>query len=576
MSESSVPKITVNSILQLSVDSFEEKFINNKSETVYTINIRNLYNNKKWSLEKVYHDVEILHQELSKLLPQIPPFSSFSLFKSSRSFNTIVERKEEINEFLNECISRKDILSNKTFYEFIKMDKNFPEYIYNSPELIDIIENDSLCLNDLQYLPDENIIIGLLSNYNITKMVDSFIKNTEVLKWNKEELSAKDLSENDLHNPSANTNSAGAFCVYRVVTFKNKKNLLKVKLEKVFIKYFNDLTGSLFYDKKTNLFLIGFNSGKIIFYKVLPESVFTQFDYMADLKYHSSKISGIALNNMTNDFYTCGNDGKFCQGVVNLIYRENYSPELIHQNSAGYSYMYFDKKNERIYLSTYNGHLEVYLTSTEIASFISDINTSNHKYSLNDLYPYDIKNYLFSCSDLGNISVFDLCKPGQEKTTKELSYFNYYDSKFKIKSAIYDPETNEVITGDNYGRLIFWNLKYGKPIHVTKVNQNGKGICKIRFIDNSEEPNKILLVSCLDNTIYFVKLPLKWVDNEDIEKYEQVEIKVRSDLNAMIKIQDFLAKDEDYNSDEDSLNGWDYFANDAKEEQDKLKNKKKS
>ena len=576
MSESSVPKITVNSILQLSVDSFEEKFINNKSETVYTINIRNLYNNKKWSLEKVYHDVEILHQELSKLLPQIPPFSSFSLFKSSRSFNTIVERKEEINEFLNECISRKDILSNKTFYEFIKMDKNFPEYIYNSPELIDIIENDSLCLNDLQYLPDENIIIGLLSNYNITKMVDSFIKNTEVLKWNKEELSAKDLSENDLHNPSANTNSAGAFCVYRVVTFKNKKNLLKVKLEKVFIKYFNDLTGSLFYDKKTNLFLIGFNSGKIIFYKVLPESVFTQFDYMADLKYHSSKISGIALNNMTNNFYTCGNDGKFCQGVVNLIYRENYSPELIHQNSAGYSYMYFDKKNERIYLSTYNGHLEVYLTSTEIASFISDVNTSNHKYSLNDLYPYDIKNYLFSCSDLGNISVFDLCKPGQEKTTKELSYFNYYDSKFKIKSAIYDPETNEVITGDNYGRLIFWNLKYGKPIHVTKVNQNGKGICKIRFIDNSEEPNKILLVSCLDNTIYFVKLPLKWVDNEDIEKYEQVEIKVRSDLNAMIKIQDFLAKDEDYNSDEDSLNGWDYFANDAKEEQDKLKNKKKS
>ena len=576
MSESSVPKITVNSILQLSVDSFEEKFINNKSETVYTINIRNLYNNKKWSLEKVYHDVEILHQELSKLLPQIPPFSSFSLFKSSRSFNTIVERKEEINEFLNECISRKDILSNKTFYEFIQMDKNFPEYIYNSPELIDIIENDSLCLNDLQYLPDENIIIGLLSNYNITKMVDSFIKNTEVLKWNKEELSAKDLSENDLHNPSANTNSAGAFCVYRVVTFKNKKNLLKVKLEKVFIKYFNDLTGSLFYDKKTNLFLIGFNSGKIIFYKVLPESVFTQFDYMADLKYHSSKISGIALNNMTNNFYTCGNDGKFCQGVVNLIYRENYSPELIHQNSAGYSYMYFDKKNERIYLSTYNGHLEVYLTSTEIASFISDVNTSNHKYSLNDLYPYDIKNYLFSCSDLGNISVFDLCKPGQEKTTKELSYFNYYDSKFKIKSVIYDPETNEVITGDNYGRLIFWNLKYGKPIHVTKVNQNGKGICKIRFIDNSEEPNKILLVSCLDNTIYFVKLPLKWVDNEDIEKYEQVEIKVRSDLNAMIKIQDFLAKDEDYNSDEDSLNGWDYFANDAKEEQDKLKNKKKS
>ena len=236
--------------------------------------------------------------------------------------------------------------------------------------------------------------------------------------------------------------------------------------------------------------------------------------------------------------------------------------------------MYFDKNNERIYLSTYNGHLEVFLISTEFATFITEINTSNNKYTLNDLYPYEIKNYLFSCSDLGNISVFDLGKPGQEKTTKELSYFNYYESKFKVKSILYDSDTNQVITGDNYGRLIFWSLKYGKPIHVTKVTPNGKPIYKIRFIENSEEPNKLLLVSSVDKNIYFVKLPLKWVENEDIEKYEKIEIKVRSDLDAMMKIQDFLAKDEDYNSDEDSLNGWDYFANDAKEEQDKLKNKK--
>jgi hypothetical protein len=446
MSESSQPKVTVSSILQLNVDSFEEKFINNKNETVYTINILNLYNKKRWSLEKTYRDIEALHSELSKILPQIPSFSSFSLFKSSRSFNTILERKDEINEFLNECIERKDILSNKAFYEFIHMEKYFPEYIYNSPELIEVIENDNLTLNELQYLDQENILIALLSDFNITKRVDSFIKNTEVLKWNKEELSAQVLSENDLNNPNANPNSAGAFCVYKVVTFKNKKNLLKVKLEKIFIKYYNDLTGSLFYDPKTNLFLIGFNSGKIIFYKVLPESVYTQFDYMSDLQYHYSKVTGIALNNMTNNFYTCGADGKFCQGVINLIYRENYSPELIHQNSAGYSYMYFDKKNERIYLSTYNGHFEVYLISTELATFITEINTSNHKYCLNDLYPYAIKNYLFSCSDLGNVSVFDLGKPGQEKTTKELSYFNYYGAKFKIKSILYDSDTNQVIT----------------------------------------------------------------------------------------------------------------------------------
>ena len=217
MSESKQPNVTVNSILQLNVESFEEKFINNKNETVYTISIKNLYNKKKWTLEKTYRDIEILHSELSKILPQVPSFSSFSLFKSSRSYNTIVERKDEINEFLNECIARKDILSNKAFYEFIHMEKNFPEYIYNSPELIEIIENNNLTMNDFQYLDQENILIALLSDFNLLKKVDSFIKNTEVLKWNKEDLSPQAFGENDLNNENDNPNSAEAFFFYKVI-----------------------------------------------------------------------------------------------------------------------------------------------------------------------------------------------------------------------------------------------------------------------------------------------------------------------------------------------------------------------
>ena len=219
MSESTQPKLTVNSILQINVVSFEEKYINNKSETVYTINIRNLYNNKKWSLEKTYHDVELLNIELSKILPQVPSFSSFSLFKSSRSYNTIVERRDEINNYLNVCISRKDILSHKAFYDFIEIDKNFPEYIYNSPELVDVKDNSPLSVNEIQYLENENILFTLLSDFNITKRVDTFIKNKgEILNWNKEEVSPQMLSENDLNNSNADQNSEGSFCVYKVVT----------------------------------------------------------------------------------------------------------------------------------------------------------------------------------------------------------------------------------------------------------------------------------------------------------------------------------------------------------------------
>ena len=70
----------------------------------------------------------------------------------------------------------------------------------------------------------------------------------------------------------------------------------------------------------------------------------------------------------------------------------------------------------------------------------------------------------------------------------------------------------QVISGDNNRRFIFCSLKYGKLIHVTKVSSTGKGIARIRFIENSEEENKLLLVSCLDNNIYFVKLSVNdWI-----------------------------------------------------------------
>ena len=89
---------------------------------------------------------------------------------------------------------------------------------------------------------------------------------------------------------------------------------------------------------------------------------------------------------------------------------------------------------------------------------------------------------------------------------------------------------------------------------------------KIRFVDNPEGDSKILFASCMDNNIYFIKLPVNWLNNDDVEKYEKMEIKSRSDLEAMMKIQELLDKNEDYNSDEDSLNGWDYFALDTVEE----------
>ena len=563
--------ISVNSIIQVEVPSFEEKIINKKPETVYLIIFLNLYNKKRWQLEKTYQDFITLNGLLTKLIPKIPSFGKYnSIFKSSKDYNTIVKRKNEIYNFLFQCVARKDIISNKSFINFVELDKNFPEIIYNSPDFIEVIKDGQMTVTDMIFLEKENIIISIFSDMEITSRMDSYVKSGDILNFKKDDNYNQDMGVNEKGMENAKKNKVGGFSVQKLIVYKNKKNELKVKFENIFIKYFLEMTSSFYYDKEKNFFTLGLFSGKVLFYKIAPDSNFTQFDFLEELKYHSSKVTGLAINPKNNTLFSCDDSGNFFFGVLDMIHKKNYCPELINQSAKGYTRLFYEKENERLYLTTLNGHLEVYLTSSASPLFVTDIKTNlSLNYSLNDIVLYNIKHYLFSCSDNGNISVFDIGKSGKEKTTKELSFFNYYGAKFQMLTILYDPDKNEVITGDDNGRIIFWNLKYGKPTHVTRVSRKKKSVVKIRFVENPEGKNKLLYVSCMDNCIYFIKLPISWLNNDDVEKYEKIEIKSRSDLEAMMKIQQILDKDEDYNSDEDSLNGWDYFALDAVGERNK-------
>ena len=566
--------ITVNSIIQVEVPSFEEKIINKKPETFYLIILKNLYNKTRWQLEKTYQDFITLNSLLIKLLPKVPYFGKYnSIFKSSKDYNTMTQRKNEIYNYLTQCVARKDIISNKSFINFIELEKNFPELIYNSPNFIEVIKNEQMTVTDIIYLDKENIIFSIFSDMEITSRMDSYVKSGDLLNFKKDENYLQDMGVNEKNDENAKKNKVGGFSVQKLNVYKNQKGEFKVKLEDIFIKYFIEMTSSLYYDKDKNFFILGLFSGKVLFYKIAPDSNFTQFDFLEELKYHSSKVTGLATNPKNNTLFSCDDSGNFFFGVLDMIHKRNYCPELINQSAKGYTKLFYEKEKERLYLSTINGHLEVYLTSSASPLFIKDIETNTSlNYSLNDLVLYELKHYLFSCSDNGNISVFDLGKSGQEKTTKELSFFNYYNSKFQMLTVLYDQDKNEVITGDDNGRIIFWNLKYGKPTHVTRVSRKKSAVVKIRFLNNPENNNKLLYASCLDKCIYFILLPVNWLNNDEVEQYEKIEIKNRSDLEAMMKIQELLDKNDDYNSDEDSLNGWDYFALDAVEERKNKKN----
>ena len=252
---------------------------------------------------------------------------------------------------------------------------------------------------------------------------------------------------------------------------------------------------------------------------------------------------GLDIDPKKNLCYTCSSDKKF---MMTYLDEKNRYIEIANIQ-AGYTNLFFDKANERIFLTNEIGQVLIYLTNEEIPSLVKIIQT----HSKNVIRGLDInlkKYYIFTSSMKGDISILDLGNPGREKFIEELSYFG---AESQLRLVRYNEENNELLTGDQDGRVIVWNLKLGKTIYTWKAHT---GAITQMIYDSA---HKILITGGKDKRIVFWKLPEKWV-NEDVEKFEKDEIKNLNDTMAMLRLQKALEKKDDDSSDDDSLDGWDF------------------
>ena len=168
-----------------------------------------------------------------------------------------------------------------------------------------------MTVTDMIFLEKENIIISIFSDMEITSRMDSYVKSGDILNFKKDDNYNQDMGVNEKGMENAKKNKVGGFSVQKLIVYKNKKNELKVKFENIFIKYFLEMTSSFYYDKEKNFFTLGLFSGKVLFYKIAPDSNFTQFDFLEELKYHSSKVTGLAINPKNNTLFSCDDSGNF-------------------------------------------------------------------------------------------------------------------------------------------------------------------------------------------------------------------------------------------------------------------------
>ena len=521
--DSKEPQV-ITSTIMVDISSFEEKYIGNKMVTFFNVNVYDNYSRKKWTLPKRYSEFEALYKNLCQLIPNVPTIPGKSFFKLT-SKDALEKRKNHLETFLHGCVNRKDIMASEYFKVFLELEKHSPHLTYNSAEKKYELTELPIGIRDFFYLQEESIMFTACSDMKLASRVDSYITNVN-LPWEK------------------NTDH---ITVGAVIAFKLnfKANDPSGIFERRWAKSFPTQTGVINYSLDKNILMVGLDNGKIILFQTGLDTKYTEYELLYEGRPHSARVMGLDVDIKKYIAYSCSSDKKFM--ITNLSEKDKYIE--ISNIQAGFTNLFFDKVNERIFLTNEIGQVLIYLIGNEeIPTCVKTIQT----HSRNVIRGLDInlkKSYIFTSSMKGDISILDLGNVGREKFVEEISYFG---AESQLRVVRYNEENNELITGDQNGRVIVWNLKMGKTICTWKAHTGA--ITQMNY----DAAHKILITGGKDKRIIFWKLPEKWI-NEDVERFEKDEIKNLNDTMAMLKLQKALEKKDDLSSDDDdSLDGWDF------------------
>ncbi len=425
----------INSTLSIAIPTFTDKNLDKKNVTYYNIEVYNNYSKQQWGVEKRYNEFNDLRDKLVKLLPNIPALPGKTMFKVT-SYDGLTKRKLQLEQFLQSCVQRKDIMTSEAFKEFVEMERHSPELTANGPEKIAEYVDLPLGIRDFVYLKYENIMFLACSDMNIASRLDAYLTNVN-LPWEK---------KTDAHI------SVGAVFAYKVTNDSNNA----FYFEKLWAKSFPKQTGVISWEPESSTLAVGLDDGKIFFYKINSESNFLQFDELCELKPHSNRIMGLCFDSKSGYIYSCSSDKKFVVSEIN--YQESVTE--VTTGSHGFTNMLCDKKNERLFLTNEVGVVFVYSVSTFPPTLLTSVQTSS-KTSIRGFYIDYKKYYIFSATLAGKISVLDLGQPGKERFIKEITAFG---GNLKLRCLRYNSISNELISGDDTGRITIWSLKRGQPI----------------------------------------------------------------------------------------------------------------
>lgn len=424
----------ITSIIGVSIPEFSERYIEKKIVTFYKINVNNYFSKTDWLLEKRFSEFDSLSVKLNSTHTSVPVLPGKSLFKIS-AFEALQKRRIELEQFLKECVCRKDIVSNEAFQTFLEINKYAAELIYYSPVKLTQSDELPLGIRDLFFDPDEGVMFICCSDMNIISRTDSQLTNFNFF-WEKKAETYIPL---------------GALLCYSVELVDST-----YVFNNTFAKSFPVQTGVISWDKESNLLSVGLDDGEIYYFKHEITSNYSTFDELCNIKPHSDRVMGIGFDMHFGYIYSCSSDKKFV--VTDINYQSNMTE--IYTAQYGFTNLVYDKPNQRIFLTDEIGGVYVFSSNSFPPTQLHYVQLSS-KGSIRGLHLNTKSGLMFTSNMIGKICVLNLPQLGKEKLMNEISTFG---GNSKLRVVTYHAGNHEIITGDEQGRVTVWSLKEGQPI----------------------------------------------------------------------------------------------------------------
>ena len=514
-------------IIGITIKSFSEKYINKKTVTFYEVEVTSHITQNVWSVQRRYNEFKNLHASLSKIYVNLPQIPGISFFKIT-SEEQLNKRKIDLEKFLRDCVQRKDIFLNTDFRQFLELEKNAPEVIANDVKVKYDYKKLPLGVRGFIVVPHREIMCVCCSDMNIISRADSMLSNFS-FPWEKKKKS-------NSHIP------LGAAFIYQCKPDPNEI----YKIHKIWAKSFPIQTGVIFWEDKNEMYCVGNDDGKIHVFKAVPKTHYLQMDTVCELTFHTNRVMGLALDPETMNLYSCSTDKGF---YVTDLKNPNFTNMLIETNTSGYTNLIYDSNNKRIFLTNEEGILSIYTTTIYPPNMVNKLMTSSMS-CIRAAFLDTVNNLFFTGSINGKICIMNLGTPGKERLISEMSSFSI--GKMKIRVCVVNPKRNELMTGDQIGRVTVWSLKTGKPIYLWEAHPKS-AITQMWY----EAEFNLLWTGAKDMHIYIWQLPEKWVSNEALN-YEENEVKNITAKIVESKFEKKYKKDGEIDSDEDDLNGWNF------------------